>query len=639
MASLRGVRGAFVTIVSVGVMLTPAACIIVDNNTGGSAGEAGTGATAGAAGTGASAGAAGTGASAGNAGNAGAAGGDLCTTLDFAPIPASPIAWSGFPACDPQSGFCIENPAPMQTLGRASMSPTGTAFTTSDNTVASWRGGTGTVYRVATDRLGFDDVFAISDTDVWAVGEGNVLAHFDGSAWTPSKLQEASWLSAVWASGPNDVWAAGNFGIIGHYGGAWTVFNRPGEPSFQDIAGSGPNDVWAVGASGALDKGYVEHWDGSKWTSISVNADGWLEAVWVTGPDDVWIVGREGIVLRGNEQGFSPVAIAEVTDDKQFFSDVWGSSPSDVWITGSYDLLHFDGTSWQRSDPIGDHLAGRSATDVIALGDDAMRWDGTQWTKEFSVKGPELNAAWAASDSDVWSVGGEGAVLRVKDGALLRGTLGDDTLTAVWGASTTDIWIGSQSGVLYHGDGTTFCEVELPNGEHGAQAISGSGPSDVWLVSGFGTVLRYDGSKWEYVGDLDAEWVIAFSPSDAWAAGDSVHHWNGADWETVVTGGFGDHFGPLWGPSPDDIWISTSPYMMHWDGSSVTTTDVNGSSFGALFGSAKDDVWSIGFYTQHFDGSKWQEIPSGRLPVNAGAVTAKDVWAVGYNSLVLHKKK
>lgn len=625
MAFLPGVHRAFVTIVSVGALLSPAACIFVDDT-----GPAGSGATAGTAGSGATAG---SGGSAGSGANA------TCATLDFAPLPASPIAWSGFPACDPQSGFCIENPAPMQALGRASLSPGGTAFTVADNTIAAWKGTTGNVYRVATNNLAFGDIFAITDSDVWAVGEGQLLAHFDGASWTPSQLQQASWLAAVWASGPKDVWTVGNFGVIGHYSDAWTAITRPNEPAFQDVAGSGPSDVWAVGVDSALSKGHVEHWDGAKWSVVPVDANGWLEAVWVTSPGDVWIVGREGIVLHGNEQGFAPVAIAEATGDKQFFSDVWASAPSNVWIAGNLDMLHFDGVSWARSEPSGAHLAGRGPSDVAALGGEARRWDGTQWAKEFSVAGPALNAAWAASDSDIWSVGDDGAVLRQKDGALLAGTLGDEALTAVWGASTTDIWIGSQSGALYHGDGTSFCEVELPNGERGAQSIHGSGPDDVWLVSGFGTELRYDGAKWEIVGDLDAQWIFAVSPADAWAAGDSLHHWNGSDWETVASGGFGEHYGPLWGSGPDDIWIEASPYKVHWDGSELTTTDVSGDNFGALSGSAKDDVWSIGFYTQHFDGAKWTTIPSGRLPVNAAVVTAKDVWAVGYNSLVLHKTK
>jgi hypothetical protein len=59
-------------------------------------------------------------------------------------------------------------------------------------------------------------------------------------------------LSGVWGSGENDVWAVGSGGAIFHYNGlAWSFIDPPvstDEPELFGVWGSGPNDVWAVGA-------------------------------------------------------------------------------------------------------------------------------------------------------------------------------------------------------------------------------------------------------------------------------------------------------------------------------------------------------------------------------------------------------
>ena len=57
--------------------------------------------------------------------------------------------------------------------------------------------------------------------DVWAVGVGGTVIHFDGDDWrsvavTPTPVVP---FVAVVGSGPNDVWAVGDFGIIVHYDG------------------------------------------------------------------------------------------------------------------------------------------------------------------------------------------------------------------------------------------------------------------------------------------------------------------------------------------------------------------------------------------------------------------------------------
>lgn len=571
-----------------------------------------------------------------------------CTTLAFEPLPESAIEWSGFPACDPQSGICIVYPAPMEHVGPVAMSPSGTAYAASNNTIASWKDGTGVVHRLPT-KMAISSITAVSDSDVWAVGEGSLLAHFDGSIWTVSELPEPSALYGVWASGPNDVWTVGNFGAIGHYSGTWSAITLPDDPSLFAVHGTGPLDVWAVGSHSGID-GAVYHFDGMQWLEVPVDANEWLESVYAATPSDVWIAGRNGVVLRGNASGFVPVTIPVATSESQSFSSVWGTGPNDVWLLGDTDTLHFDGSTWTRLEPIGFTIAGRSATDIVAGAYTAANhWDGTVWKEDFGLSEPPLAQAWAAAPDDVWFVGGEGAVVRTDGEDIRRGKLGDRSLTAIWGSGPTDVWITDGDRVL-RGDGETFCEVAVPATDSFGSylTIAGSGPNDVWLLQSDAPPLHFDGSSWTPVGeDLNALSIVAFSPTEAWASGDNLLHWDGTTWDYPETdfspaNGRDESFGLLWGSGPTDLWVVRdvfleSPKFAHWDGSVFTEIDSVANSSGTLSGSAPNDVWSFGFDVLHYDGQTWADVPSGRLRVNASVATTEDVWAVGDHGLILRR--
>ena len=52
--------------------------------------------------------------------------------------------------------------------------------------------------------------------DVWAVGAGGTILHYDGTAWSRTTLPSKSPLTGVWASVPSDVWAVAQDGTIAH---------------------------------------------------------------------------------------------------------------------------------------------------------------------------------------------------------------------------------------------------------------------------------------------------------------------------------------------------------------------------------------------------------------------------------------
>lgn len=577
-------------------------------------------------------------------------GGAGCVTLNQQPLPQSPITWANFPACD-KSGFCPIYPAPMNSITTIAAASSGTNWIAYQNTLAAWRGGQGTVYRLDTT-MELDGIFALADNNVWAVGSGSTLAHFDGSQWTLSLLPVGTWLASVWASSATDVWTVGNFGAIGRYDGTkWTATQLPGaNQSLNAVHGTGPKDVWAVGSDGSA-KALVEHYDGTQWQSIAVTANGSLWDVWAAAPDDVWIVGSNNTVLRGNAaSGFTSVTVPAMSVSGEL-RGVWGAARNDVWITGSGDTLHWNGTTWTRSASVGSVVRGRTAQDIVAAsGVTVQAGDGTAWEPMFTVGSPTLRSAWSAAPDDVWFVGDQGAVVRVGSGAPTGAVLGKNSLAQVWGSSATDIWILDSRGTLYRGNGQTFCPVPaFPSAGPfiSSWSLGGSSATDVWVLAAGGPALHFDGATWTNTGQQPVRNVHAFAPNDAWASGSALLHWDGKTWSrpsnTFATGSQ-ESFGPIWGASPGEVWTFRDQFLRgnlvaRWNGTTFSETTDTGQGLATLNGSAANDIWSFGFYVLNWNGTSWQNLPVARLGVEASRVTTKDVWAVGRNGLIMRKTK
>jgi hypothetical protein len=309
-------------------------------------------------------------------------------------------------------------------------------------------------------------VTAISPDDVWAVGmtqdraSRSMTLHWDGSAWThvasPSPGTTSTYLSDVSAAATDDVWAIGDslspgtpwrsFAI--HWDGAdWTRFSTPNPSARQThlsaVSTASPSDAWAVGyyipngGSTEAAKTLVLHWDGVSWSRVpSQNGGlGWnaLNDVAAITPTDLVAAGWFGwsgtsrvLALDGPSwtRAFPPTAGLGSVEA------IGASSTSDVWFVGD-DLdqelmIHWDGTSWSRSEPSPDlsrpELYGVAATspdDAWAVGvvqefgptrTLLQHWDGTEWTRIASPNPGGLGDSnlWdvtATSASDAWAVG------------------------------------------------------------------------------------------------------------------------------------------------------------------------------------------------------------------------------------------
>ncbi len=232
----------------------------------------------------------------------------------------------------------------------------------------------------------FNDVAAVSITNVWAVGD-QFNADFNGPEWHRTLIQHCSTISCTlepspnrWPNGynvllgvgavaSNDVWAVGLQGqvvgypnnrssipLILHYNGtSWTEYDPNVSWSLNrfevlyDLDFAAPNDVWAVGRSfesGNLFRPLIYHYDGTSWQRLPLSSlpqipnssSAQLYDVAVSSANDVWAVGVYKDATATQEQPQQPSAPEGGPPSERFADPL----PGDRTL-----VMHWNGIDWQ----------------------------------------------------------------------------------------------------------------------------------------------------------------------------------------------------------------------------------------------------------------------------------------------------
>lgn len=275
-------------------------------------------------------------------------------------------------------------------------------------------------------------IWASSPTDVWVVGGGGTIRHFNGASWELLTSGTTSDLRVVWGNSASDVYAGGNGGTILHYDGAsWTPVAGTPSDAIYSIWTSSPNDVFAVGHTG------LWHSDGSVWTkqvdTPSSPGNCPLTAVWGSSGRDVWAIGHVRLHYDGTTWGSVPRILCSYTS----WTGVRGSGPSDVFFIGTD--ISFNGCTRGGGCPYVGFI---------------YQYDGTSWQSKLSMReyGYAFNDVWVASSAEVVVVGANGLILH-SDGTRWRRESSGTTqsIVAVTGSSARDVWAITSSGLVLHG--------------------------------------------------------------------------------------------------------------------------------------------------------------------------------------------
>jgi hypothetical protein len=475
--------------------------------------------------------------------------------------------------------------------------------------------------------VSMNDVWGASDDDVWAVGFGGALRHFDGQSWSfqPPLTRETLW----------------------------------------GIHGSGPNDVWAVGERGAR-----LHFDGTTWSSLPADTTGTLRAVAVLPGGEAWIVGSETPVwhLAGGvwDTTHTPPSGGS-------FGGVQAFAPNDVWVANGGAAQHWDGTKWTSHPIDGGNNASLVAFEKTTDGDlyayldnhdrfwePLFKWDGTSFP---AVKFPEalevasignFGTVGAGASDDVWMVT-ENGILRF-DGAA-------------W-SITQQGKIGPARGLFFSSTGRAFGvgDAGLTLGREGPGTLeivhAGAPPhtsfagldravdTDTEWVAGSAAVLRRGpgGTAWETLPKppvviLGITSVTARSGSSVWFTTTNdvpaVFEWTGGEYV--------DHSAPnaqFWMNAAHTTSAGTSYFggskgIVRWTGTELEATAGKADGWiNALCSNGPDDIWGVGL-----DGSivrtktpqTFAAVPSPTTEdlQAVHCVSANEVWISGNNSTLL----
>jgi hypothetical protein len=208
----------------------------------------------------------------------------------------------------------------------------------------------------------------------------------DGAQWRQAILMNtgAGWADAdtpgaaprmfdVWGSADDNIFAVGWGGEILHYNGStWSIMSSSTDDAafLHSVAGTSGSSIIAVGRTNDL-HGLVARYDGSCWQSTVIPDSEELYGICTIGQTEAFAVGSLGSICRFD--GTKWKAMHSPTNEALF--GVWGVKPDDVYAVGwEGTLLHFDGMSWRElliaTNRSLHGIAGDAASgDVLLVGD------------------------------------------------------------------------------------------------------------------------------------------------------------------------------------------------------------------------------------------------------------------------------
>jgi hypothetical protein len=506
-------------------------------------------------------------------------------------------------------------------------------------------------------------IWAASRNDIWMVGSlpplspelgpRSGIAHSDGQTVDiVFEADDSSFYQAIWGSGPNDVWAVGLGGNVAHFDGqTWTKQTVVAGSSLVGgwtIDGSGPDDVWVGEPSGLF------HFDGTTWTQVTELGSQFVLSIAVRARNDVWMsAGPVGTNTIYHYDGTTWTPTLTRPFGQGLILDIDARTPNDAWAVGAHGvddipngvagfLLHWDGTTWTPAPdvPVGlDAVLSLPASHIV-VGDAGhvfqLSTDPVPAVRDLNPSAvPALQGIWGSSPSDMWAVGSSGSALHYDGSTVRQEVTGVSSLLLdVWGTAPDDIWAVGERGIALRRSspiaGASSPWTPVPTGTTATlRAVFAAARDDVW-IGGDGGLFHSDGVVVSPVAvpGLSAMGIVhdihGLAPDDIWASGEDsfrafVSHYDGTSWSPIqIVDDRSVGVARIWMVAPNDVWGDITieardpgpGNTWHFDGTAWTPRFLapaadrwmfpdpdldNGLSFpqsSASFSFSRDDVWA-----------------------------------------------
>ncbi|HEX9987619.1 MAG TPA: S-layer homology domain-containing protein [Chloroflexia bacterium] len=481
--------------------------------------------------------------------------------------------------------------------------------------------------------LGLD---AISASDVWGVGMSQV------SQSTPGKQLAMHWNGTQWSVTTNpDPFPTSTLYL-------------------QDVEAVASNNVWAVGNGVGLGKAFIQHWDGTQWSLATIPGaatSGTLYGLTAVSANDIWAVGEnaqlDALFVHYDGTSWSVIPGPAIANSGELLYEVSALSANDIWAVGEAVVTNIT------------PIVRKTLT---------MHWNGSAWsvvaspnpygaTVDHYLQGVSMSAA-----NDVWAVG-----------------------------------YSENQSIILHWNGTAWANVPAPVPANSSNQIlydvSVRAANDVWAVgSAVNTTqggyrplaMRWNGSAWALVPAANNSAngtafgfnaVSPLSANDVWAGGAQTVAFRGQ----ILSERFTNSLCPTQTPTITPTYTAVPPSNTPVPPTNTSTalpatatrtntvapptaTNTTGpptstatpptcvpfevvaspgiGTFLDMAAVSANDIWAVGYgagtgrgtYVAHWDGSVWSHVPSPspQFPNLAElhdvtVVSATDIWAVGYN--------
>lgn len=426
----------------------------------------------------------------------------------------------------------------------------------------------------------FHAVAGTSSSFVVAVGEGGVIATWNGSSVSYAASPTTKSLRGVWFETPDRGWAVGDDGVMLEWNGArWNLSSSGTTSDLSVIAGNG-SAVFAAGTDVMLGR-----------TAMG------------------WQVLRVPLPIQG-----SPAQVQAMTVRSATEVYVLGRASADFF-------MRFDGTTL-HDEPI--PSVARTLTDVTSCGDTLFL---------ASNPGPELvlkrtRGSWTSIDA-------RGPKLAcLTDSAFISY---GDTRATLYGSSIVTVsdrlfskaaYVAGPNEVFFVGPGggfTVWRGTPLV-GEHQQTKRVTASANSVFRLTADQRVERREGNQWRAL-TVPGTGVVAdlFAPADdeLWVVrGLEAHHLLAGTWtrHMVPTGTV-----HVRGHGSTNVWFSGSPTIAQWNGNTVQTMALAATRFTGPVHVTATQTWVPTFsemgleQTWRRDGSAWRQT----------SVSAWRVWGRG----------
>ncbi len=486
-----------------------------------------------------------------------------------------------------------------------------------------------------------NDMWGESADNIYAVGDGGTILHFDGVKWTVEPVDAKDWSYGIWGSGANNIYAVGLRAVLHYNGISWnrTEIDAPGY--LYGIWGTSASNIYAVGEVST-----IMHYDGNTWTAMPNNANRPLYDVWGTSPTNVYAVGYSGTIVHYDGGTWSIMP----SPTTQHLKSVWGTSATNIYASGENGtLLHYDGTTWvEIQTPVtvtlrDIHGSNESDIYISTSNGNVLHFDGIEWAVTNTGITDHLKSVWVNASNDVYSVGYAGRIVHYNGIEWTQVSSGvSNHFYCVWTDSGSDVFVAGQSVMQY--DGNTWEQSYF--GGTIAQGIWGFSNNSVFIAGHNGKAYYFDGTLWTYMdtgNSLPLRSICGTSENDMFAVGDqgTILHYDGSIWTPMTSGTTNDLY-EVWCNSPTDVFaVGRAGTILHYDGNAWSPMDSQTTMFlDGIWGAADNDVFAVGNdgTILHYNGSTWEKMDTvtpHRLRY-AWGTSGNDVFVAGDMGTILH---